>query len=171
MRRLGQDDALARNGGGDEGHVRGEAGALHFLYGVDGRDAENGGAAGAGLFDDAIDLRGGDEGADSVMDQDDFCGGVDLRERIGHGLLARIAAVNDAGGSADGGFGELVLEGGDIVGAGGKKKISDGFAGGEAAQGEDDERLAVEFEKLLRRRSAHTGAETSGRNDGMRCAS
>ncbi len=84
------------------------------------------------------------------MHQHNFGGRIDLRQRVGHGLLARIAAVHHAGGTADGGFGDDFLQRDDIVGAGGEEKIGDRGAGGQTAQGENHQRHAVEFEKLFR---------------------
>lgn len=96
LRGLGEDDALARDGLGDEGDVFGERGAADFFHGVNRGDAEDGGAAGACFGDDAVELLAGDQGADGVVDDDEIgvrgCGG----EGVGNGFLARASTVNDA---------------------------------------------------------------------------
>ncbi len=70
LRRLREDHTFAGNGAGDERDVFGKAGALHFLDGIHCGNAEDGGAALAGFFDDAGNLFAGDEGANGVVDGD-----------------------------------------------------------------------------------------------------
>jgi len=166
LRSLGENDAFARDGGSDEGDVFGKAGALDFFYGVNGGDAEDGGAAGFGLGDDAVELGEGDEGANGVVNEDEFDGGVEMGESVGDGLLASVAAVDDAGGAAEFGAGDGVLEPREIVGARGDNEFGDGGAGGEAAKSEDDEGHAVKLEKLLGLSGGHAGAEAGGGKDG-----
>ena len=136
----------------------GQAGALHFLHRVDGRNTQNGCAARGSFGDDAIDLLGGDQGAHGVMHQNDFGGRIDLRERVGDRLLAAVAAVNYAHRAAEAGFADFVLQEDDVIGARRDEEVGNRRAGREAAQRENDERHAIEFEELLGRVGAHARA-------------
>jgi len=81
-------------------------------------------------------------------------------------LLARAAAVDDARGTAEPGLGDFVFEKDNVVGARGDEEFRDGWASRQAPQREENERHAIEFQKLLGEIPAHAGAQTSGRNDG-----
>ncbi len=93
---LREDHAFARNGAGDERHIFREAGALYFFDGVHRGNAEDGGVAFAGFFDDAGDLLDGDKGADGVVDENDFGVGGDFAQGLSDGVLAGIAAADYA---------------------------------------------------------------------------
>ena len=134
LRRLREDNAFARNCGGDESDILGEAAALYFFHCVHGGDAEDGGAALAGFFDDARDLFAGDEGADGVVDGDELGVIRDVFEGGGDGLLARGPAFDYADRLAKLLGANALLEFVNFVGAGGKDDVGDEFAGGEAAK-------------------------------------
>src|SRR6202034_2271849 len=137
-----------------------------FVFRVDRRYAKDCCAAGTRFGDYALDLFGGNERTDGVMHQNYFRGGVHLRERIGNRVLARITTMNYSRGSAERGFGDFVLQGHDVVGTRGDKKIGDIRTSGEAPQSKNHERHAVEFEELLWRFGAHAGAEPGSGNNG-----
>ena len=105
LRSLRLDDALARDGCGDDGAV---GGALDLLDGVHRGQADDGGAVLGDGVDGAVDGGGIDERAGGVVDEDDVvlaaAGlGDELGERVADGLLADVAALDDvdlaAGGS------------------------------------------------------------------------
>ena len=132
---------------------------------------EDGGAAGARFGDHALDLLARHERAHGIVHQNNFGGGIHLRERIRHGLLARIAAMNHARGTAQRRFRDFILQEDDVIGARRNKKVGDGWARGQPPQRENNQRHAVEFEELLRLVGAHAGAETGGGNDGCNSCS
>ena len=95
MRRLRLDDALARDGGGDDGAV---GRAFDLLDGVDCGQADDGGAVLEDGVDGAVDGGGIDEGARGIVDQHDIVFGAaglrdELGQRVADGLLADVAAL------------------------------------------------------------------------------
>jgi hypothetical protein len=165
--RLGVDDELARDGGGDE---RAVGGTLDLLDGVDGGGGYDGGAVvldgGYGAFDGVrVNQR-----ADGVVDEDDVVlgGGGQRGEGVGDGVLAGVAAGDDVDAVE-----ELVLgeQGGDAllfgladcdVNAG---DVGDGKEGTEGMEQDGD---ATELEKLFGGASCsggHAGTNTRSGQD------
>ncbi len=167
LRRLGVDDELAGNGGGDEGAV---GGALDLLDGVDGRCGDDRGAVLFNGDNGPLDGGGVDERADGVVNENDVlgAGGGKLGESVGDRLLAIVAADDDVDFARQAMLGE---HGGDArllrvahcdVDAGDGRDVQEG------PQGVDQNRKALELEKLLghaTRCVGHAGADTGGGDD------
>ena len=100
------------------------------------------------------------------MHQNYFRGGMHLRERIGNGLLARVASVNHSCRAAEGSFSNFVLQRNDIVGARRDEKVCDLRTGGQTPQCKNHKRHAIQFQELLGHFGAHAGAESSSGNNG-----
>ena len=158
---LGVDDALAGDGGGDDGAV---GGALDLLDGVYGGEADDGGTGFEDGVDGAVDEGGGDEGADGVVDEDDVvCGGLDAGERVGDGGLAGVSADDGADFFADGELGDLGLHALEFGVADGDEDFGDARDGGEGAESVDEDRGSGEREELL---GSDTGECGSGSHSG-----
>jgi hypothetical protein len=167
LRGLGVNDEFAGDGGGDEGAV---GGALDLLDGVDGGEADDGGAVLFDHGDGALDGLGLDHGADGVVDDDDVvgCGGGQGGEGVGDGVLACVAAGDDVDAVV-----QLVLgdEVGDAVlfgGADGYVDRRNAREGEEGLQGVDEDGQALELEELLRDATVaggHAGADSGGGED------
>ena len=147
LRGLGLDDALAGDGGGDDGAI---GGALDLLDGVHGGDADDGCAVFGDGVDGAVDGGGIDEGADGVVDEDDVVWRrVQCSEGVGYGALAVFATFYDA----DFGFEPVVGdEFGDAVDLGcadGDEDLGDAGDGEEGAEAVDEHRHAGDGEELL----------------------
>ena len=145
--RLRLHHVLTRNGGADDGAVRG---ALHLFDGIDGRQADNGGAVLGDCFDGARDGRGVDQWADGVVHQHDV---VVFRlhrcKCASDGLLAAVSAFHHGDAAS-----ELILgdDGLDALDLGGTNCHHDGADlrhGGEGAQTVDQDRDPGERLELL----------------------
>src|SRR5947207_1116961 len=98
---LREHDAFAGNSARDERDILRQAAALDFFYGVHRGNAEDGGAAFAGLFNDAQDLFAGDERPNRVVNGDEFDVVANVIESSGDRFLASGATFNDANGLAE----------------------------------------------------------------------
>ena len=144
---LGVDDALARDGGGDDGTV---GGALDLLDGVDGGHADDGRALVEDLVDGALDGGGVDEGTNGVVDEDDVVGlGRKRGERPGDRLLAEVAAFDDVDASPEAELGDLGANALDLGGADGDEDGLHPLDGQKGAQRVDQDRHPADGEELL----------------------
>jgi len=158
LRSLRQDHAFARNRGRDEGDVVRQARALHFLHRVHRRNPKDGCVAGGCLRDYAFDLVECHERPDRVVHQNQVGFGRDFRERVGDGILARIAAANHADRPAKIFRSDAGPQGIDFLRSRGNDEIRDGRASRKTPQREEQHRHAVQREKLLWRVGAHSGS-------------
>jgi len=97
---LRENDALSRDGGGDEGDIFGQAGALYFFDGVHGGNGEVGRFAATSFFNNTGNLLDRNEGAHSIMDDDQFRVFGNKFERLSDGTLTGIGAFYDKDGLA-----------------------------------------------------------------------
>ena len=121
----------------------------------------------AGFGDDAIDLLGGDKGAHGVVHQHDFGGGIDLRESVGDGLLARVAAVDDARRDGRGRLWRRCLARNTTSSA--RVEMKKSVMAGQAARRRSVKMMSgtpSSSRNCLGMIGAHAGAETGGGNDG-----
>ena len=88
LRSLREHHALARYRGGNQRDIGGQAGALHFLYRVHCRNAQNGRVACGRFGNHALDLVPGNQGPHRIVHQYQVGIAWDLRQRIGDGILA-----------------------------------------------------------------------------------
>ena len=89
-----QHHALARNSGSDE---RALGGAVHLLDGIHRRHAGNSGAVLGGGGDDGSDEFGVNEGPHCVVHEHNVViRGFNAGQRVGHRLLAMVAALDHA---------------------------------------------------------------------------
>ena len=101
LRRLRQHHALARNGGSNQRHVAGQAGALHFLDRIQRGNAQYGGASRARFGDHALDLLARHQRAHGVMHQNQLGVARRLGQRVGDRFLPRLASAHDTQGAAE----------------------------------------------------------------------
>jgi hypothetical protein len=101
---LGEDDAFAGDGGGDDGTVRG---ALDDLDGVQCGGADDGGSVLGDGIEDAMDGGGVNEWANGVVDEDDVVvlGIAEGGQSVADGVLPGVSARNDEDGYGEGGMG------------------------------------------------------------------
>jgi len=157
---LGEDNAFAGNGGGDKSNIFGQAGALYFFDCIHRGNAEDSGLAAAGFLDDARDVLDSDEGAHGVVDDDKFRVFRYVLEGLSDGGLTGDAAFYDTHRLFEVFLANADIEALDFVRARGDDDLRDERARGNAAEAQDDERNAVEFEELLGGLVAHARAET-----------
>ena len=129
-----EDHAFPGNRSGDEGYVLPQAAALHFFHRIHGGNAENSGAAFAGFLDDTSDLLSRDEGADGIVDGNEFGVVGDLIEGGCNGLLPRGAPFYHANRLTKFLFTNAMLQPLDFVGAGSQNDLRDEIRGGQAAK-------------------------------------
>ena len=164
LRRLGVNDALAGDGGGDDGAV---GGALDLLDGVHGGHGDDGGAVLDDGVDGAVDGGGVNEGADGVVDEDDVVGiSGDGREGVGDGFLAIVAAFDKLDAGCEAVFGDLVVDAFHLRFSYGHADAGDAGDGGEGAQGVNKDRDAAQSEELFGLGTGHSGSEAGRRKDG-----
>ena len=157
---LSKDDALARNGSGDESDIFRQTGALHFLDCVHRGNAEYGGFAATRFFDDAGNVFDSNERADSVVDDDEFGVFGYVSEGLSNGGLAGVAALHNMHRLCEAFLLNAGIEAFDVLCAGGNDDLGDERTGSDAAEAQDHERNAIELEELLRGLVAHARAET-----------
>ena len=136
LRRLRLHDVLARDRGADDGAVRG---ALDLLDGVDGGQADDGGAMLGNGFDGARDGVGVDQGADGVVHQHDVIV-LRLHGRKGasDGFLTAVAAFDDSDAAGELVFGDDGLDTFNFRGADRDHDGADLRHGGKGAQTVDE---------------------------------
>ena len=96
------------------------------------------------------------------MNGDQFDITADVFEGRGDGFLARGSPFDDMHGLAEFFLAAKFFYALHFIGAGSKNDFGDGVAGGKAAQGVQEDRGAVELQKLLGRFAAHARAHSSG---------
>ena len=174
--RLGEDEALAREGGADFG--AGGLRAADLLDGIDGNDADDGGAVGTGFLDGAVDDFYIDKGADSVMNGDEVGIGREGEEGVFDGLLTGIAAGD--GVDVDVAFffvekvAKKVIDPLDVVRADGNYDLADFIGEEKLAHGVGQDGGTIEQHELfaagasgLGDSAAHPRAQArGGQNDG-----
>ena len=99
------------------------------------------------------------------MHQDNLRGGIHLRQRIRHGLLSRISAMNHASGPSQASLRHFVLQKNDVVAASGDEKIRDRGASCQPPQRENNQRHAVQLEELFQLIGAHACAKPRSRHN------
>ncbi len=162
---LREHDALARDSGGDDGTV---GGPLDLLNGVEGGEADDGSSMADDSVDGAFDEGGLDEGADSVMDEDDVIVlAIEGLKGVGDGVLAVIATGDDGHPFFQMELGDLGGDAIHLLRAHGYVDAADAGDGGEGAEGEDEDGRATDREELLGRRRGdaarcHTCADARG---------
>jgi len=154
---LREDDIFAGDGGGDECAM---GGALDLLDGVHGGEADDGGSELGDSVNGAVDGGSVNERTHGVMDEDDvviLCG--ESGEGVGDGLLAVIAAFDNADLAGEAVLGDLRLYALDLRLAHGDVDCRDPLDGRKSAQRVDQDGDAIEREKLLGLRTGHPCTE------------
>ena len=99
------------------------------------------------------------------MNKNDLRARIHLRQGARNRLLARVSPLDHACGAAQLGFCNLVLDSNEIATCR-DEKLGDLSTGGQAAQRKNQQRHAIEFQKLLGQIRTHARSQTGSRNDG-----
>ena len=162
---LREHDTFPGNSGGDEGNIFGQTGAFHFFHRIHRGDGEDGCLAATRFFDDAGNLLDGDEGAHSIVDDDQFGVFGNEFEGVADGTLAGVGAFYDQDRLPELFLANASVEAIHDIRTGGDNDVGDQGTSGNALDGVDDDGHAVEFEELFWGLVTHARAETcSGKN-------
>ena len=157
LRRLREHDKLARDCRGDEGAM---GSSFHLLDGVDGGHAHDGRAVLLHCVNGAVNGGRVDKRTHSVVDEDDVVvGGRHRGQRVRHGLLAIVAALDHVDAAGETILRHLGLDALHLRPAHSDVDRRHAWHRGEGAQRVDENGNSSKRHKLLGLWTGHAGAE------------